>query len=221
MRGSAQSMASVAKATLAYYAANTLSSVLLGIMLVSLLRPGRGSPLSSAAGSCGVDVTEVSSGGWSWLAYLSRGSMTQLWGQHDGGDLWSGQCLGICRDAQGCTAAPSVGHPGSCWANRRCMMGRMCSCGVKMMEVISGADPCPRICRRLSDAAAALVGQPSSSWGDKGEWGEGWRCMVCTFQHSIAAAGFSCKCLLRATGRHKAVLTKVSCGVALCPHLCA
>lgn len=62
MRGSAQSMASVAKTTLAYYAANTLSSVLLGMMLVSLLRPGRGSPLSSAAGSCGASATEVSCG---------------------------------------------------------------------------------------------------------------------------------------------------------------
>ena len=61
MRGSAQSMASVAKTTLAYYAANTLSSVLLGMMLVSLLRPGRGSPLSSAADSCGVNTMEVSS----------------------------------------------------------------------------------------------------------------------------------------------------------------
>ena len=87
MRGSAQSMASVAKTTLAYYAANTLTSVLLGMMLVSLLRPGRGSPLSSAAGSCAVNVTEVITGAGQSL-HSVRGSAMQLWGQRDGGDVW-------------------------------------------------------------------------------------------------------------------------------------
>ena len=46
MRGSTSSMAKVAKWTLLYYAATTIAAVVLGIVLVNMLNPGRGSPLN-------------------------------------------------------------------------------------------------------------------------------------------------------------------------------
>ena len=49
-------MATVAKWTLMYYAATTLAAVVLGIVLVNVLNPGRGSPLNGAGVSnCGAD----------------------------------------------------------------------------------------------------------------------------------------------------------------------
>ena len=49
-------MAKVAKWTLTYYTATTAAAVVLGIALVSLLQPGRGSPLSgSQVSGCGPD----------------------------------------------------------------------------------------------------------------------------------------------------------------------
>ncbi|KAK9849386.1 hypothetical protein WJX84_010959 [Apatococcus fuscideae] len=54
LRGSGGSMARVARLTLAYYALTTVAAVLLGILLVILIQPGRGSPFSKAAagGDC-------------------------------------------------------------------------------------------------------------------------------------------------------------------------
>ena len=47
-------MARVARLTLAYYAATTVAAVFLGILLVVIIQPGRGSPFSKAAsgGDC-------------------------------------------------------------------------------------------------------------------------------------------------------------------------
>jgi solute carrier family 1 (high affinity glutamate transporter) protein 2 len=52
LRGSTASVAKVAKYTICYYAATTLTAVVLGIALVNLIRPGRGEPLGEG-GSTG------------------------------------------------------------------------------------------------------------------------------------------------------------------------
>lgn len=53
LRGSAASMARVARYTLAYYAVCTAAAVALGVLLVNLIQPGRGHPLAgSALSSC-------------------------------------------------------------------------------------------------------------------------------------------------------------------------
>lgn len=49
LRGSASSMARVARYTLLYYASSTAVAVALGIILVNLINPGRGGSLSSDA----------------------------------------------------------------------------------------------------------------------------------------------------------------------------
>ena len=46
LRGSAASMAAVARYTLLYYGACTAAAVTLGVLLVNLIQPGRGSPLA-------------------------------------------------------------------------------------------------------------------------------------------------------------------------------
>lgn len=49
-------MAKVAKWTLLYYGSTTLAAVLLGIILVSVINPGRGSPFSgNLTADCGND----------------------------------------------------------------------------------------------------------------------------------------------------------------------
>ncbi|KAA6416516.1 MAG: dicarboxylate amino acid cation sodium transporter [Trebouxia sp. A1-2] len=56
LRGSTSSMAKVARWTLMYYAATTLIAVVLGIVLVNVLNPGRGSPLNGdGVSDCAVD----------------------------------------------------------------------------------------------------------------------------------------------------------------------
>lgn len=50
-------MARVARLTLAYYAATTVAAVLLGILLVILIQPGRGSPFSKAASGSDCETT--------------------------------------------------------------------------------------------------------------------------------------------------------------------
>lgn len=45
-------MAKVARWTLVYYAATTVTAVVLGMVLVSVLNPGRGSPLDGDVASC-------------------------------------------------------------------------------------------------------------------------------------------------------------------------
>lgn len=56
LRGSTSSMAKVARWTLMYYAATTLTAVVLGIILVNVLNPGRGSPLNGdGVSDCAVD----------------------------------------------------------------------------------------------------------------------------------------------------------------------
>ncbi|DBA93948.1 TPA: hypothetical protein ACH3X1_001610 [Trebouxia sp. C0004] len=56
LRGSTSSMAKVAKWTLLYYGATTLTAVVLGIVLVNVLNPGRGSPLNGdGVSDCAVD----------------------------------------------------------------------------------------------------------------------------------------------------------------------
>lgn len=54
-------MARVARLTLAYYAATTVAAVFLGILLVVLIQPGRGSPFSKAAsgGDCETTSAQV------------------------------------------------------------------------------------------------------------------------------------------------------------------
>ena len=52
LRGSASSMAKVARWTLLYYAATTVAAVVLGIVLVNVVQPGRGSPLDGGVTSC-------------------------------------------------------------------------------------------------------------------------------------------------------------------------
>ena len=47
--GSARGVAHMARCTLLYYAGTTAASVTLGIALVSLIYPGRGSPLGAGA----------------------------------------------------------------------------------------------------------------------------------------------------------------------------
>lgn len=54
LRGSTSSMAKVARWTLMYYAATTICAVVLGVVLVNVLHPGRGSPLSGdGVSDCG------------------------------------------------------------------------------------------------------------------------------------------------------------------------
>lgn len=45
-------MAKVAQWTLLYYAATTIAAVVLGIVLVNVVQPGRGSPLDGDVTSC-------------------------------------------------------------------------------------------------------------------------------------------------------------------------
>ena len=59
LRGSTSSMAKVARWTLIYYAATTLAAVVLGIILVNVLNPGRGSPLNGdGVSDCAVDQVQ-------------------------------------------------------------------------------------------------------------------------------------------------------------------
>ena len=59
LKGSASSMAKVARWTFMYYAATTVAAVLLGIVLVTLLNPGRGSPLDGDVTNCsGAEVLQ-------------------------------------------------------------------------------------------------------------------------------------------------------------------
>lgn len=53
LRGSASSMAKVARWTLVYYAATTITAVVLGMVLVTVLNPGKGSPLDGDVATCG------------------------------------------------------------------------------------------------------------------------------------------------------------------------
>ena len=54
-------MAKVAKWTLLYYASTTVAAVLLGIILVSVINPGRGSPFSgNLTADCGDDQVGTS-----------------------------------------------------------------------------------------------------------------------------------------------------------------
>ncbi|KAL3151463.1 hypothetical protein ABBQ38_012464 [Trebouxia sp. C0009 RCD-2024] len=53
LRGSTSSMAKVARWTLMYYAATTVTAVVLGMVLVTVVKPGRGSPLNGDVVSCG------------------------------------------------------------------------------------------------------------------------------------------------------------------------
>ena len=46
-------MAKVARWTLMYYAATTVTAVVLGMVLVTVMKPGRGSPLNGDVASCG------------------------------------------------------------------------------------------------------------------------------------------------------------------------
>ncbi len=50
-------MMRVARLTLAYYALTTIAAVLLGILLVVLIRPGRGSPFTQAAAGAACETT--------------------------------------------------------------------------------------------------------------------------------------------------------------------
>ena len=50
-------MIRVARLTLAYYAFTTIVAVLLGILLVVLIQPGKGSPFSQAATGAGCETT--------------------------------------------------------------------------------------------------------------------------------------------------------------------
>ena len=53
-----------------YYAATTLTAVVLGILLVNVLNPGRGSPLSGdGVSDCAVDQVQLCEGLVSVLAY--------------------------------------------------------------------------------------------------------------------------------------------------------
>lgn len=49
LRGSASGMAKVARLTLAYYTVCTAAAVALGIILVTVIEPGQGSPLSGGS----------------------------------------------------------------------------------------------------------------------------------------------------------------------------
>ncbi len=79
LRGSTSSMAKVARWTLIYYAATTLTAVVLGIVLVNVLNPGRGSPLNGdGVSDCAVDQVQPCEGlGKSAFAYQPRN--VQLW----------------------------------------------------------------------------------------------------------------------------------------------
>ena len=50
LRGSTNSMAKIAQCTLCYYAATTVAAVILGIVLVNLIWPGKGEPLGGGSG---------------------------------------------------------------------------------------------------------------------------------------------------------------------------
>ena len=63
LRGSTASVAKVARYTLCYYAATTITAVILGILLVNIIQPGRGDSLGKEGSSgCGGQVTEASPG---------------------------------------------------------------------------------------------------------------------------------------------------------------
>ncbi len=49
LRGSASGMAKVARLTLGYYTVCTAAAVVLGIILVTVIEPGQGSPLSGGS----------------------------------------------------------------------------------------------------------------------------------------------------------------------------
>eukprot|EP00884_Botryococcus_braunii_P019438 jgi/Botrbrau1/6178/Bobra.0344s0018.1 len=52
LKQSGGSMARIARYTFVYFAGNLAAAVLLGIILVNVLRPGRGQPLSASTGNC-------------------------------------------------------------------------------------------------------------------------------------------------------------------------
>lgn len=63
-------MAKVARWTLVYYAATTVTAVVLGMVLVTVLNPGRGSPLDGDVANCaGAQVLPIA-----WYYYVSTTS---------------------------------------------------------------------------------------------------------------------------------------------------
>ena len=79
LRGSTRNMAKIARWTLLYYAGTTVTAVVLGLALVTVLNPGRGSPLGGdGVSSCGVDqvgcsLSRVRSSGWVTTCLSQRG----------------------------------------------------------------------------------------------------------------------------------------------------
>ena len=60
LRGSTSSVAKVARYTICYYAATTITAVLLGIILVNVIQPGRGNSLGKEGSvECGGQFSEV------------------------------------------------------------------------------------------------------------------------------------------------------------------
>ena len=52
-------MAKIAQYTLCYYAATTVAAVILGIVLVNLIWPGKGEPLGSGSGVAACHASEA------------------------------------------------------------------------------------------------------------------------------------------------------------------
>lgn len=60
LRGSTSSVAKIARYTICYYAMTTVTAVIMGIVLVNIIQPGRGEVLGKEGSSdCGVQLTEV------------------------------------------------------------------------------------------------------------------------------------------------------------------
>ena len=76
LRGSTTGVARVAHYTLVYYAITTATSVLLGIVLVLAIRPGRGEPLEDTSNiGCGRQVRlHVTCSPWSVTCSLLKDS---------------------------------------------------------------------------------------------------------------------------------------------------
>ena len=134
LKGNARGVAHMARCTLLYYAGTTAISVALGIALVSIIFPGRGSPLGAGAMDAGcregtaqvclLDCLVTSAPVHeTHMPALSCALVSVIFPGH-GSPLCSGATLDSCREgtAEVCVISPGCARQtaGTMWASKPC-----------------------------------------------------------------------------------------------------